>query len=235
MVRAGRRARTLLLAAFFGAAATVTVVGDVGGFSGGIDEQGAAAGGAGATLLESGCSCHNPQYTGTVRAVLEGVPAFHTFNGERAAGPFNLTVRIVGGPEPGGSNAGGFHLQVLGEDPGRLEVPEGAEDVQVRNGQATHTSAGNDQRTWTVRWVPPAAGGSDVLFVLTVNAVNGNGAPDPGDAWGRATYVALGANRAGGATAAAEPLPWLGAGLLVGLLGGLAGSYLLLRQRRGSP
>ncbi|HEV8361757.1 MAG TPA: choice-of-anchor V domain-containing protein [Candidatus Thermoplasmatota archaeon] len=201
MLPAGARFRTLLLVALFAAASVAIAGGLVEGFSSGVDEEKDKEGGATTTLLAGGCSCHNPQYTGNVRAVLEGVPSFYAFGGKVDATPANITVRIVGGPNASGSNQGGFNLQVT---QGTLGVPQGAADVQILNDQATHTTQGNDQREWKVTWTPPAQAGPDAIFYLTVNSVNGNGFNDEGDEWGRGTYVAMGANRLGAGAAAEE-------------------------------
>lgn len=200
MLPLGPRVRALFLVVFLVGASAVLVGGQGFGFSSGIDEEAESAGGSTTTLVQGGCSCHNPQYAGTARAVLEGVPAFYTFGGETGAGPYNLTVRILGGPPAeDGKNQGGFNLQVVGDNPGELQVPAGRNDVQVMNGEATHTGQGNKQREWQVLWAPPAEAGADVQFILTVNSVNGNSVPDPGDVWGRATYVSMGTTRLGAA------------------------------------
>lgn len=240
MLPFGPRVRALFLVAMLVGAAAVLVGGQGLGFSAGVDEAADAQGGGTTTLLEGGCSCHNAQYTGTVRATLEGVPAFYTFGGTAREGPFNLTIRINGGPPASESGAqGGFNLQLLGEDPGELQVPEGARDVQVLNGEATHTTQGNKQREWKVLWAPPAGAGSDVQFVLTVNSVNGDGAPAAPDAWGRATHVAMGTTRLGAAPEeGAEDVTalgvnfyayWVGVISFIVLFVVLAATFFLLR------
>jgi hypothetical protein len=193
MLALGARLRAVFLVALLAAASVALVGGDVLGLSAGISETADKGAGATVTLLEGGCSCHNPTYTGQVTAVLEGVPAFYTDVKGAAVlpGPYNLTIRILGGPpaQPG-KHQGGFNLQVTG---GTLQVAQGATGVQILDGQATHTSAGNQQRNWTgVQWAPPSAPSGDVVFTLTVNSVNGDNANSPDDLWGRTTAVSMG-------------------------------------------
>jgi hypothetical protein len=238
MLPIGPRVRALVLVALLAGASAALLGGPVNGFSGGISEELEAQGGGTTTLVEGGCSCHNTAYTGEAIAVLEGVPAFYVYNGELRPGPYNLTIRIIGGPAPAGNNRGGFNLQV---DQGELQVPPGATDVKIEDGEATHTTAGNDQRNWTVLWLPPTAAGPDAQFILTVNAVNGNGAPDPGDAWGRATAIAMGATRLGAAPAGEGPVEeivhlgvnfyayWVGVISFIVLFVVLAATFFLLR------
>lgn len=241
MLPLGARARALFLCALLVGASAVLLGGDALSFSSGIDEARERDGGGQTTLVAGGCSCHNTAYTGTVTAVLEGIPSFYTFGGEAAAGPHELTIRILGGPNATAGRAqGGFNLQAT---QGTLSAPAGATDVQVLEGEATHTTAGNKQREWKVLWAPPAAAGPDAQFTLTVNAVNGDGAPLPPDAWGRATMVSMGATRLGAAAGGEEQSPvhqittlgvnfyayWVGVISFVVLFIVLAATFFLLR------
>jgi hypothetical protein len=132
----------------------------------------------------SGCTCHNPTFSATVLVTITGLPASYT-----PGQTYTVTVTVSGGPPPGGANAeGGFNLFV---SDGTLAVPGGAVDVQV-NGparQATHTLAGNDQRSWNVEWHAPAAGAGTVDFQAAAMSVNGDGAADAGDEWAQAAVV----------------------------------------------
>lgn len=243
MLPLGARVRLLFVVALLLGASAVIVGGDVAGFMSGIDEERDESGGATTTLVEGGCSCHNQQYTGNVRAVLEGVPSFYAFGDKLEQGPFELTVRIIGGPPPSPTGAqGGFNLQVT---EGELAVPEGKDDVQILNGEASHTLKGNKQRSWNVTWKPPAEAGPDAAFTLTVNSVDGNGAPAPPDQWGRAVLVSMGAQRLGAAGPAAGEKPegvkeiralgvsflayWVGVISFIVLFVVLAATFFLLR------
>lgn len=201
----GARSRAVAHLAL-GLAAMALVGGDVLGLSSGISEE-LDRGAPGGSLAQGGCSCHNPAYTGNVVAVLEGVPSFYAFGGQRAQGPFVLNVSLRGGPPEGGpaGTSGGFHLAVTG---GTLSAPAGAGDVQAFHaGEAGHTFAGNRQRAWQVLWTPPDPPGPDVVFILTVNAVDGDAMNDPGDEWGRTTMVSLGTERLAPPAPPAAPRP----------------------------
>ncbi len=128
---------------------------------------------------EQGCTCHSSTPTASVSAQLSGIPTAYT-----PGTTYNLTIAISGGPTAGGTNAGGFDLSATG---GTLQVPAGATDVQIKSGEATHTTAGNDNRTWKVQWVAPAKG--SVTLHLAVNAVNGDGSPSSADQWNTASVT----------------------------------------------
>jgi hypothetical protein len=177
---------------------------DVESLSSGITEEKARTGGATGTLVQSGCSCHNPA-PGNATAVLEGVPSFYVplGGGSYESQDYNLTVRILGGPTPNDAgNKGGFNLQVTG---GSLKAPADATEagfVDVAAKEATHKSAGDrNGRTFRLVWTSPERAGADVQFILTVNSVNGNGQPDPADAWNRLTLTSMGSQRLGAAAA----------------------------------
>lgn len=193
MFALGARLRAVFLVALLATASVALVGGDVLGLSSGISEKADQGAGATVTLLQGGCSCHNPTYTGQVTAILEGVPGFYTDTKGQAVlpGPYNLTIRILGGPPAlPDKHQGGFNLQVTG---GTLQVVQGANEVQILDGQATHTTQGNKQRNWTgVQWVPPTSPGADVVFTLTVNSVNGDNVNGPDDLWGRTTAISMG-------------------------------------------
>lgn len=159
----------------------------------GVDEESAQEAGG---TLEVGCTCHNPEESLQVRAVLEGVPDNYAIDENTT---YELTVRITG--ELVG-DSGGFNLHASN---GVFTVPEGATGVQVTElGDATHTIDGVAQTSWNVTWAEPAEMEEAVLFRLTVNSVNGNGAPDPDDLWARSYKVAAGSE---GAALGAEAHP----------------------------
>lgn len=158
----------LLLAAVYGATAR----------SGGI--QGRAQAGCG------GQGCHFGGQDMAVTPVL-GLPGNWT-----ADRTYVLNVSIDGArdPLPNGQNAGGFSLQV---SHGELSVPNGSGRVQVEEAgtprNATHTSSGNDRRSWEVAWTAPGANATDtVTFWLAVNAVNGDGFANAFDQWNTASF-----------------------------------------------
>lgn len=119
----------------------------------------------------SGCTCHGGVSV-TVVVDISGLP-FQYMPGR----PYTLTITVTGGPAPGsgGANAeGGFNLHV---SDGTLTVPGGANDVQINGpgNQATHTLAGNDQRSWNVDWHAPLAGAGDVVFTVAALCADGDG------------------------------------------------------------
>ena len=159
----------------------------------GIDEDIAAQT---AGTIEVGCTCHNPEESDAVRAVLLGVPSNYALGLGQV---YNLTIRIEGDRV---SDNGGFNLHVT---QGTLAVAEGDGSVQVTDlGDATHTGAGVAQTSWNVTWTAPEEEGEAALFRLTVNSVTGDGLPGPDDLWARTYAVAAGGE--GVAIGAVEPL-----------------------------
>ena len=140
---------------------------------------------AGTTL---GCICHSVAAADDVQVHIEGLPEKF-----RAHSTHELTVRIEGGPEvtQNSSNQGGFNLRA---DAGELSVMAEDGTVQIMDGEATHTAAGNDQREWTVLWTAPSTEGIRVTFTLFGNSVNGDGSPGPEDHWNSTTGTADGLN-----------------------------------------
>lgn len=209
------------------AATLVAAVGSVESFSTGkADSARDGCGGAG---------CHGaPVGPQIVIAMLDGLPEAYT-----PGANYTLTVRIDGGPPvlPVAQNQGGFALELTS---GALRAID--DTVQAENATATHTEAGNDQRQWQVEWLAPLEG-VDVDWFLSVNAVNGNGIPDPGDQWAHAEEsIPRGAapapapsNTTGNATgdaAAPPPARTPGPGGLEAGLVGAAGALLLAARRR---
>ena len=164
----------LLLAALVAGASTLTAP--------------ASARPTGITGITSGCSCHSSAAADDVQVHIEGLPEKF-----RADSTHELTVRIEGGPEvtENSSNQGGFNLRA---DAGELSVMAEDGAVQIMDGEATHTAAGNDQREWTVLWTAPSTEGIRVTFTLFGNSVNGDGSPGPEDHWNSTTGTADGLN-----------------------------------------
>lgn len=181
------------------AAALVMLVSSMGlAISSGIDEDKAQQQ---AGSIAVGCTCHSEVPTGSVGAILEGVPGVYgeptELGGAYEAMTYPLTVRITGGPQPG---SGGYNLHV---SHGTLAVVDGDSTSQITEmGDATHT-APSESRMWNLTWTAPDDPSEAVVFRLTVNAVNGDRLPGPDDQWNRGIFVSQGA---GGATvgAAAE-------------------------------
>jgi len=127
----------------------------------------------------TGCECHGSNPSSGVTVTITGQPTEYT-----PATKYMLTVKVTGGPSPGGTNQGGFDLATSG---GVLSVPSGSNLVQIIGGEATNTKSGNDVRQWDVDWTAPAQGSGTVRIDVAGMSVNGDGA-DSGDQWNRATY-----------------------------------------------
>lgn len=187
----------------FAAAAIVLVaiVSSMGlAISSGVDQEAAEAQ---AGSLEVGCTCHSEVPTPSVQPILEGVPGVYgapaEAGGAYEAQTYNLTVRTEGV----NASAYGFNLHVTA---GTLEVAEGEEDAQILDsGDATHNKP-SDDGVWQLIWTAPDSPDEAVVFRLTINAVNANGAADPDDQWNRAIFASQGAEGAGVGTAAHEAL-----------------------------
>lgn len=126
---------------------------------------------------------------------------------------YNVTVSISGSlPEaPTAQNRGGFNLLV---SDGNLSAPNGSEAVKIRQEgntsgrEATHTSAGNDQRSWVLLWHAPTNGTGEVTVWVAANAVNGNGQADIGDEWSTMkTTIPYSGNGSEGNASTEEPIP----------------------------
>ncbi|MBI4392408.1 MAG: hypothetical protein HY556_01235 [Euryarchaeota archaeon] len=198
-------------------AAAVAVATDIEAFSGGLDRRIDPD-------LVVGCTCHNKLPSSAVKIGLEGIPANYTIGDKYTQKTYPINISILsGGPDVApGKAQGGFNLNVSA---GRLQVPKDAKDVQIMEitNDATQTPAGNKQRSWMVEWVAPAAPSGPVEFILTVNAVNGNGVqdeegktPEVGtaqqDAWNRVILISegSGAAAAGGHAGGGIPVNEIG-------------------------
>ncbi len=148
------------------------------GFSGGIGGQ----------RVANGCTCHGEGGADpSVSPLLLGVPQTY-----EAGMSYNLTVQIQGGPVPGGEHQGGFNLDA---SDGALLTRD--DTTQRQEGQLTHTTAGNGQRTWQVAWMAPKEEDHIVTFRLLVNSVDGDFAPSSTDSWNRATFTSRGPGAGG--------------------------------------
>ena len=128
----------------------------------------------------TGCSCHSSSASSSVTVTVTGQPAEYT-----PLTVYALTVKVQGGPSPGGVSQGGFDL---GATAGFFTVPSGATDVQIADSEATHTSSGADQRQWTVDWTAPMQGTGSVTFNVVGLSTNGDGSTS-GDLWNKASYT----------------------------------------------
>lgn len=149
----------------------------------------------GISNVSSGCVCHSGSADTSVTVAVAGLPAEYIDGNQ-----YTLTITVSGGPDAhsNGENAqGGFNL--VASD-GSFEPVD--DNVQVENGEATHTLAGNDQREWTVEWTAPASG--EVTFTAYANSVDGNG-DTGGDAWNKVDYTVAGPNSGGSETSNDTP------------------------------
>lgn len=141
--------------------------------------------------VPNGCNCHSAVPHGSVIISLEGLP--DAFN---ASETYMMNISVSGGAEQIEEplNTAGFNVWV---SRGTLSIIEGATDVQIENGEATHTEAGNDQRNWTVMWTSPPSDEVTATFRITVNTVNGDNQPSSDDQWNRLSGEVPGINVGG--------------------------------------
>ncbi|MDP6098563.1 MAG: hypothetical protein QF831_00240 [Candidatus Thalassarchaeaceae archaeon] len=132
--------------------------------------------------VDNGCVCHGGGTSDSgISVSLAGLP-----DGEYAPGDsYSLTLTIIGGPDATGANNGGFNLRATG---GVLSPSDNS--TQIENGELTHTTTGNDQRTWTFDWVAPQFG--SVAFTGHANSVDGDGTPSATDLWNSVSETAAG-------------------------------------------
>lgn len=139
----------------------------------------------GITNVDSGCTCHSGSPSGDVTAYLtlaDGSALPETYE---AGVTYEFTFGFTGGPGDVAAgtqtNMGGFNLVAS-----KGELSSMDDSTSITAGQLTHTTAGNDQTSWTAQWVAPTSGSVD--FQLTVNSVDGDGDSGSGDQWAQATY-----------------------------------------------
>ncbi|HWG89283.1 MAG TPA: choice-of-anchor V domain-containing protein [Candidatus Thermoplasmatota archaeon] len=174
-------------------ASVLTVVFGVNAISSGVDR--ATAQEQGGDLAAAGCVCHNAVSNSEVKIDVEGFP--HAFN---AGEQYSVWVNFTGGPEPQETRAsGGFNvLATAGTLAPVAEAPQSG-FTQATNGgtEITHTRTGaiGAERSFNFLWTAPSSGNAATL-VVTVNAVDGSGAPDPNDQWNRMTISSVAAETA---------------------------------------
>jgi hypothetical protein len=144
----------------------------------------AASQSAGMTgVTRNGCTCHNSTETQSVGPQLEGLPGTY-----KPGKVYTLDAYVEGAVNPGSAAIGGFDLHASA---GELMVPEGCLTVRIdpSTGEATHTTEGNKQRTWSLDWRAPEEDSGTVTFTLVVNMVNGDGIQSQEDMWGREKFT----------------------------------------------
>ena len=136
-------------------------------------------------VKDTGCNCHGTEASPSVTASISGLPEIYN-----ASETYAVTVSFTGGPATdGNANLGGFNLWA---SDGTLTTLDSSAQVWGPN-EASHTTEGNDQRSWDLEWTAPDSG-SDVEFILHTNSVNGNegDSGSSGDMWDRAQTTVLG-------------------------------------------
>lgn len=138
----------------------------------------------------AGCNCHAAAPDPGVVLEVDGLPA--TFE---AGTTYNLTLRVSDEVErvEDATALVGFNLWT---DRGTLASTDDA--VQAIGAELTHTSEGNDQRTWNVTWTAPGSDEVTAKIRFTANAVNGDGDPSDADHWNRLVIEIPGVNAEGG-------------------------------------
>lgn len=131
---------------------------------------------SGISDVKTGCTCHGDgQISDTATVSVEGIPV-NWSHGQS----YNLFVNLSG-PSSTGVNQGGFNLRVSAGTLTSLD-----DKTQILNDEATHTTKGNDERSWIVQWNAPDSGNIVAISVVG-NAVNGNGVAGDGDHWDKKT------------------------------------------------
>ena len=132
----------------------------------------------------AGCTCHSEESDNSVTVLIEGLPYHY-----EAGGQYELTVQLIGGPDPDtSSNTAGFSMMVssgtLGAGEGYESMVQNWEDDPAR---LTHTSSGakTEDRSWHILWTAPATGEGGVTIWLAGNSVNGDQVPSALDNWNR--------------------------------------------------
>jgi hypothetical protein len=157
--------------------------------------------GAPATAAKDGCNCHGPLASDASVVLLAPTQYVGLMT-------YDLKVTVTGPmalPSPVGQNVGGFALLVTA---GTLK---GGSGVRAEGDFATHTTSGNDQRSWDVKWTAPS-GDAEVSVFAAANAVNGDG-QQVQDRWNKAVAIikpAPGANTTSpAATGSSDETPFL--------------------------
>ena len=136
-------------------------------------------------VAKEGCTCHGNSPTNSVTAIVDDVPFFYM-----PEETYTLRLEVIGGPDKGTSNTGGFSMEV---DAGTLGAGEGYEGF-VQNYQdnlltLTHTEDGAkvEDRAWLITWTAPEVNTGAVTFWISLNSVNGADG-NLGDMWNRLTF-----------------------------------------------
>lgn len=158
----------------------------VGALSTGISREMAKQ--QGGDLAAGGCSCHNSVITPNITISHNVPPEFE------ANKKYSIWVNFSGNPPPNpaaDTNKGGFNVLVSS---GKLSPAEEAPQkdythlLGVADREITHTVKGDKEANRSFNFVWDSAGAGDgATFVITVNAVDGNGLPTggTGDNWNR--------------------------------------------------
>jgi heme/copper-type cytochrome/quinol oxidase subunit 1 len=150
-------------------------------------------------VYHDGCTCHDRFASEEVEISLNGLPESFIAGEE-----YVLEISIIGGPEEGGENSGGFNMRV---DIGTLSTLDNS--VQISDGEATHTESGNDQRTWDIQWSAPDSDSQWASFVVIGNSVDGDGINDQDDSWNIQKFELSGQNARSGLQIDIDEPAWL--------------------------
>ncbi|MGH7821169.1 MAG: choice-of-anchor V domain-containing protein [Candidatus Binatia bacterium] len=164
--------------------------------------DGVSARSAGIANQTSGCGgsgCHGTARSDSATVTISAPSSIPpTAGGSVAVTISDPTVPI------GGVNAGGFDLRA----PSARLSPTVPGDPNVQNFSASemgHTTTGNNQRSWTVRWDPPVIPSLCVFRLnAAANAVNGDGLATTSDHWNTASHSILVDFAGDGATPVAD-------------------------------
>ncbi len=136
-------------------------------------------------VAKDGCTCHGTTPSNSVTALIDDVPFAYT-PGET----YTMRLEVIGGPEKGSGNTGGFAMLT---DAGTLGAAEGYETL-VQNYEdnsltLTHTENGArvDDRAWLITWTAPEESSGKVTFWISLNSVNGADG-NLGDMWNRLIF-----------------------------------------------
>ena len=130
----------------------------------GLDQT---AGGGPEDVAKDGCTCHGTAPSNSVTALIDDVP-FAYVPGEI----YTMRLEVIGGPDMGSGNTGGFSMLA---DAGVLGAAEGFETL-VQNYEdnlltLTHTEDGAKvgDRSWLITWTAPEENTGKVTFWISLN------------------------------------------------------------------
>ncbi len=130
-------------------------------------------------IAGDGCICHGSQDTST-ELILVGLPSQFESN---TSYNFTLEVRSSKVSVSEGEEAGGFRLEIFGGD---IQFNENLGHVQKLENGWTHTTSGNQVRSWNFTYISPEDNSTYTDLTIIANAVNGND-QSTGDAWNGTT------------------------------------------------